>query len=321
MHSLKSGAGKADYTWESLQPEYLSREPRLKVMDAQGVEAILIFPSESSTVEGYIDDTDTLYANLHAYNRYYNDEWGFNYQDRIFAPPMISMRDLDRAVEEVEWALGLGARVFLMRPGPVDGRSPADEHFDPVWARINEAGATVAYHITETGYNKSVSALWGEELDPPVHYQSAWQFSHTYGDRPIMETLSALVFGNLFGKFPRLRVASVEHGCEWVPYLVRRMDKMRAMARNGPWRGGPLTERPSAIFKRHVLVTPFVEDDVPKVADEVGVECLVLGSDFPHGEGTKAPLDFVDRLDGMSQEDVRTIMRDNGRRLLGRVNG
>ena len=203
MHSLKSGAGKADYTWESLQPEYLSREPRLKVMDAQGVEAILIFPSEASTVEGYIEDPDALYANLHAYNRYYNDEWGFNYRDRIFAPPMISMRDVDRAVEEVEWALGLGARVFLMRPGPVDGRSPADQHFDPVWARLNEAGAAVAYHITETGYNQSVSVLWGEESDPPVHYQSAWQFSHTYGDRPIMETLSALIFGNLFGRFPR----------------------------------------------------------------------------------------------------------------------
>ena len=34
------------------------------------------------------------------------------------------------------------------------------------------------------------------------------------------------------------------------------------MGRNGPWIGGQFTERPSAIFKQHVRVTPYPEDDI-----------------------------------------------------------
>ncbi len=45
--------------------------------------------------------------------------------------------------------------------------------------------------------------------------------------------------------------------------FVRHMDKSRGMGRNGPWIGGKLTERPSAIFRRHVRVVPYPEDDIP----------------------------------------------------------
>ena len=37
------------------------------------------------------------------------------------------------------------------------------------------------------------------------------------------------------------------------------------MGRRGPWIGGKLTERPSAIFQRHVRVCPYPEDDVVKI--------------------------------------------------------
>ena len=54
-----------------------------------------------------------------------------------------------------------------------------------------------------------------------------------YCDRAIMDTLSALVYGNLFGRFPNLKVISVEHGAEWLPYFLKRLDKMRGMGRGG----------------------------------------------------------------------------------------
>lgn len=69
-----------------------------------------------------------------------------------------------------------------------------------------------------------------------------------YGEVAAMETFSALIYDNLFGRFPGLRVLSAEHGAEWVPNFLRRMDRMRGMGRNGPWIGGPLTDRRSAIF-------------------------------------------------------------------------
>ncbi|WP_131747161.1 amidohydrolase family protein [Frankia sp. Cppng1_Ct_nod] len=316
LRSMKSGTVTEGYAWEQPRPEYLDRDARLQTMDAQGVQAILLFPSVAVTAEGFHRTSEQLYRNFHAFNEWFYEEWGFAYRDRIFAAPSIPMRDLDAAVREVEFVLARGARVVAMRPGPVYGRSPADPYFDPVWSRLDEAGVSVAYHVTESGYNRDVSSLWGENPDPSSYSQSSWQWMNCYCDRPIMDTLSALVYGNLFGRFPRLRVVSVEHGAEWFPYFVRRLDKMRGMGRNGPWIGGRLQERPSEIVKRHVKVTPFPEDDVVKIANEAGAESIVLGSDWPHPEGYATPRDFLDHAAALTDEQRRTIAHDNGRSLL-----
>ena len=92
---------------------------------------------------------------------------------------------------------------------------------------------------------------------------------------------------------------------------------MRAMARNGPWPGGRLRERPSEVIKRHVFVTPFPEDDIERIAGEIGCESLCMGSDFPHAEGCEKPIQFLDKMEGLAAGDQRKILRDNGRRLLG----
>jgi predicted TIM-barrel fold metal-dependent hydrolase len=133
---------------------------------------------------------------------------------------------------------------------------------------------------------------------------------------PIMATITALVYGNLFGRFPNIRVGIIEHGAEWLPYLMTHIDKMRGMGRNGPWIGGQLPERPTAIIRRHFLVTPFPEDDVAKVVEEVGPELLALGSDYPHPEGLAVPSDFQLQLAHLPEDKQRMIMRDNGMRLL-----
>ena len=317
LAKMKGGSADGDaYLWTEVKPEYRHRDARLAVMDAQGVEACVLFPSVALVVEHFLEDPDDLYLNFHAFNRYLLDEWGFSHLGRIHAVPALSLRDLDRAIAELEWLLAEGARVIGMRPGPAYGRSPADPYFVPFWARVNEAGISVVYHMTESSYNEQVSTLWGQEPNPSDFGMSAWQWANTYGDRPIMDTLSALIYDNLFGRFPNLQVVSVENGCEWMPYLVRRMDKMRGMGRNGPWIGGPLAERPSEIFRRHVLVTPFPEDDVGAVVDAIGVDSLVLGSDWPHAEGLAEPADYIRVLEGLSDADQRKVMRDNGLRIL-----
>ena len=75
------------------------------------------------------------------------------------------------------------------------------------------------------------------------------------------------------------------------------MDKCRGMGRRGPWIGGKLTERPSAIFRSHVRVTPYPEDDVVKIVGQLGqCDSIVMGSDFPHAEGFAEPARFADLL-------------------------
>src|SRR5581483_730477 len=205
----------------------------------------------------------------------------------------------------------------VLPTGPAYGRSPGDPHFDPVWARLNEAGTTVAFHIHPYWYHQNVGPHWGQEANPVPYKMSAWQWQHTYGERPITETLSALIFDNLFGRFPNLCVLAAEFGCEWLPHFLRHMDKSRGMGRNGPWIGGPLTERPSRIFRRHVRVVPYPEDDIPAVVEALGgAECLVMGSDFPHSEGLAEPREFQNLIATLPADTQRMILRDNGERLL-----
>jgi protoheme ferro-lyase len=56
--------------------------------------------------------------------------------------------------------LNKGARIILLPTGPAYGRSPGDPYFDPIWSRMNEAGATLAFHIMENWYNENIAAAW-----------------------------------------------------------------------------------------------------------------------------------------------------------------
>ena len=305
---------------EPIQPEYRDREVRLATMDAQGLDAAVLFPTVGVCVEHFMkDDPEQLYANLRAFNRWLDDDWGFAYRDRIYAAPMLSLADLDSAIAELDWVLARGARVISLRPGPAFGRSPADPCFDPFWARVNEAGVTTAFHIAESGYNELMSVHWGEEANPSSHLQSAFQWSCFYGDRPIMDTVAALIFGNLFGRFENVRIFSVENGSLFVPYLMKVMDKMGGMGRNGPWPGGRIREKPSAILRRHLFVSPYHEEDVVALAGEVGVSQVVFGSDYPHAEGLADPASFEEIIAELPAEERQMIMRGNALRLLGRA--
>jgi predicted TIM-barrel fold metal-dependent hydrolase len=312
LRLLKAGAELESAIYQPVQPEFIRRDARLAVLDAQNVQGCLMFGDLGMYAESYVRRTDELYANLDGYNRWLAEEWGFAFQGRVFAVPVISMRDLERAVRQVEWAIAQGARAIMLRTGPQYGRSPGDPWFDPIWARLNEAEVRVTYHITECGYNENVSVLWGEDPAPRAYEQSAWQWMNCYGDRAIMDTLSALIYDNLFGRFPRLQVMAVEHGAEWLPYFLTRLDKMRGMARNGPWRGGPLPARPSQIFREHVKVVPYPEDDIQAIAAKVGSECLVMGSDFPHGEGMAEPASMPELVRFLPEPEIRAVCRDRG---------
>lgn len=303
--------------FEEIQLEYRDRDARLRQLDEQQIERSIMYPGGwGLLVEGYLDEVDALYDNLHSFNRWINDDWGFAYKDRIYAPAMLSMRDLDRACAELDAVLEAGARFILLPAAPAYGRSPGDPYFDPFWARINDAHAVVAYHISELHYQKDVASHWGWKAGPPFTY-SAWQWQNTYGERPITDTLSALIFDNLFGRFPNIRVLVSEFGSEWVPHFIKHMDKSRGMGRNGPWLGGPLNERPSTIFRRHVRVVPYPEDDVVALADRLQtVDPLVMGSDWPHAEGLREPADFFDRTEAMGDQRRKSFLRDNGMALL-----
>jgi predicted TIM-barrel fold metal-dependent hydrolase len=93
------------------------------------------------------------------------------------------------------------------------------------------------------------------------------------------------------------------------------MDHAFLMGRKAKW--GELTDRPSEIFRRQFVVAPFPEENVERVVAEVGIEPIVFGSDFPHGEGLAYPSEYVGaQLKTFGDDEKRAIMRDNLERYL-----
>jgi predicted TIM-barrel fold metal-dependent hydrolase len=318
---------------------------RVELMDRQGIEATLMFPSTGVTIANAIGHhPELLAAHMRAFNRWLSETWSFDYKHRIFSPAVIDLADAHAAVAELDRVMNEGARAIQILPGPAlwatansPGRSPADPVYDPFWARVNEARLLVCLHLGNSGYMEHLSAHWGEDPDPdgvqsgqglgggirgpqkgPLG-RSAFQWTMLYRDRPIMETLAMLIYHNLFGRFPDIQVASVENGSIWVPYLLRVMDNMKGMARNGPWPNGYVEGRPSDVFRHHVYVSPHhYGEDVGALVDLLGVDRVLYGSDFPHAEGMSGVDDYQDRAGefaarlGHGPDITRDVMRNNG---------
>src|SRR4051794_3058969 len=87
---------------EPINPAYRNRDARLAVMDEQGLAGCFLFPTLGVGMDSSLHhDPPALVAAFRAFNRWLDEDWGFNYRDRIFAAPMITLVDLDAAIDEV----------------------------------------------------------------------------------------------------------------------------------------------------------------------------------------------------------------------------
>ena len=102
----------------------------------------------------------------------------------------------------------------------------------------------------------------------------------TVGDRPIYDTVAALICHGVLTRHPSLRVATIESGSDWVPSLRRKLAKSYAQTPSA------YGHDPVEQLQRSVWVSPYYEDDLHAVRDAIGVERIIFGSDYPHAEGS-----------------------------------
>ncbi len=293
-------------------PEFVSRAARLRTMDEQGVAACLILPTTGVGVETQLRETpEVLYPSLRAFNRWLEEDWGYGADRRIYGAPLLSLFDLDEALRELERIRERGARFVILTAGPVAGRSPGDPYFDPFWARCQEARIGVIFHIGRTPFSEMYNPPWGLRPHPPSHRHTLMEWALSFTERPVVDTITALLADNLFGRFPSLRVLSIEYGSSWVAPLLHKLDHLARLFSKDMWRFGTPPLTPSDTFRQNVWVAPFFEDDVVALARLIGAEHVLCGSDYPHPEGLLWPAEFVDELTGLPDADVRRIMRDN----------
>lgn len=298
---------------EPIRAEYRDHDARLARMDEQGLEGAFLFPTLGVGIETALThDIEALQHALHAFNQWLDEDWGFHYQERLFAAPMISLSDPDRATAELEWAAERGARIVCLRMAPVPTvygtRSLGDTLFDPFWRLVGEAGIVVGFHTGDSGYTKQT-----DEWEPFGSFRS-FQFTPfrlLSSDRPVTDTMGALICHGVFRRFPDVRVASIENGASWVEPLLKKLDKVYRTHSH------EFHEHPADTFRRHVYVSPFQEEDIDAFIDLMGADRVLFGSDYPHAEGLAEPLSYLDELSRRTADEVRLIMRDNARSLIG----
>jgi predicted TIM-barrel fold metal-dependent hydrolase len=302
---------------QRIQPEYRDRAKRIDAMDAQGVDFAWLLPSLGLGLEEMLsEDPETVAAVFSSYNRWLEEDWGYDRDGRIQTGPLLSLLDPTAAEAELERVIGLGARFVTLRPAPVAARgrprSLGDAAHDRVWSLAAEAGVVVAFHAADSGYAK-YTIDWGEG----DHFTGlrGSPFSEVLGihiERPVFDTMAALVCHGVFDRHPTLRVATVELGAGWVPELLRRF---RVAYGKVPQDFG---RDPIDAFREHVWVAPFYEDDLRVLCDVMGADHLLLGSDWPHPEGLREPRAAIVDYGVLEPHEQRLALRENLRELSGR---
>jgi predicted TIM-barrel fold metal-dependent hydrolase len=296
---------------------FRSSAERLKLMDEQGLHASLFFPTLASVIEERMNHDHVLMASvIHSLNQWVDEEWGFAREGRIFAAPVIGLADVDLAIDELEWALKRGARSIIMRPAPISGyksrRSPGAPEFDPFWARCAEAKIFVNLHLSDSGYDDHYRKWSGGEGNENGGFDRSDPLKEMFDpmSRAIFDMIAALVCHGVPDRHPDIRFISVENGSVWVRELVRLFKKSYGQAPQ------QYARDPLETFRRNFFVVPFYEDDVRGLADMIGMNRVLFGSDYPHAEGLGRPLDFLNELEGFDDAEVKAVMSDNLKGLL-----
>lgn len=295
---------------------------RLAVLEEQGIHAEVTLPgpilagglspamyvgSQAST------GLDVVWPALHAYNRWLVDFCAAAPGRRAGCIP-IDLHDMDRAVEEIEWARSSGLFGGVMLPAmSVKSGLPgyADKYYEPFWAACEDHGMVVNLHTGASGSATDVKYLYDTEHGGFLGLYEVFVFTR----RPLW----FMVFGGVFDRHPRLRVAITENGVQWLPALVRDMEGFFDTHGGAPVRSY-LKMRPSEYFEKHVyLGGSLMRREEAEMRHEIGIDRIMWGADYPHLEGAAPIHRLVLRhvFAGMPEDEVRRMLGGNAVDLWG----
>lgn len=208
-------------------------------------------------------------------------------------PMRFPARAIDEAVHAVE-QLGLCGFQIDTR---VENLELSDPMFDPLYAKLAKLNVPLFVH--------------------PLGFSHG----HRFGDffmvnsvgQPVEETIavSHFILGGVLDRHPALDVV-IAHGGGFFPFYVGRMDHA--------WKVRPEVRRltaqpPSAYLKRFWFDTClFRADLIDALVAMVGVDRVMMGSDYPFDMGDDDPVRLVNQT-RLSDPDRRKVLSGNASRL------
>jgi predicted TIM-barrel fold metal-dependent hydrolase len=289
------------------RPGGFDPQERLRDLDAEGIDAVVLFPSVGLYLSD-VTDAPLLAASCHAYNAWLAD-YCRAAPARLIGIALLPLVDVAAAVRELEHATErLGFRGAFVRPNPYAGRPIHHPAYEPLWACAASLGVPVTVH---EGISDWVPTLGRDRFENPAMLHV---LSHPFEQ---MAACAGFILTGILERHPRLRVAFLECGAAWLPYWLHRLDEHWET-----W-GHLLPDvrmRPSDYFRRQCVVsTEPGEEAIDAVIAHVGDDVVVWASDYPHPDATfpGAVAKTLGALRTVPEGSRRKILGTNAARLYG----
>ena len=273
-----------------------SRDDRLAVLDAQGIDRQVVAPPPPQC---YYQSPIEHAAKA---SRMVNDgmaEWVEGAPDRFAGLGTVPLQDPDQAATELGRAvteLGLKGVMLLTN---MDGEEISADRFRPFWKKAEEVGAVVMIH--PNGFTG------GERF-------SDYYFQNVIGNP--LETSTALhyiIFNGLLRDMPDLKILAV-HGGGFLPAYAGRID--HAWGARTDSRAG-LPEKPSTYLRKVWIDTVvFTDHQLEYLVAQYGPDKVIMGSDYPFDMADYDPVEHI-VSSGLSDEDKATVAGLSAVKLFG----
>jgi uncharacterized protein len=286
----------------------------LEGMDIEGIDIGILSPTLTFLVLRH-DQLSGKLAN--AICRAYND-WAAEFcaanPGRLKFWGFVAPHDAELAAEEARRCMEkLGAAGVATIQGAINGNLWSDAFFDPLWQELDRLRAPFGFHIAAEGQVKdNLLPRYAGHRRTEVVYNMLGQggfYAHT--------TVAELILGGVLERYRNIRPVMMESGASWLPWLLWRMDeKWEAYA---PDMDYELSMKPSDYWRtRCYAVIDCGEHVVKYTIDHQGDHNLLVSTDFPHHDSPfPNGIDTFVRLEGLTRDNKRRILWDNGAKLFG----
>ena len=244
---------------------------RAKDMDRDGVQAEVIFGILGAATR--LNDPAAANEMFRIYNDWLVD---FCKHDpaRFIGLACLPYRDIDAAVKEIHRVAKLGLRGVELSCS-WDMEPMWHPMWEPLWKAIHEVDLPLHFHT----FPAVPPSLLDKAFGPT---RRAAFFTVVSGfQMNLVNILAAVIGAAVLERYPNVRISFGESGIGWIPYALERMD----FEWEDRFRDLGLKMKPSDYWRRQCKGTFQFDRIGGKLIDEMGVESIMWGSDYPHADG------------------------------------